>query len=302
MKSALRKDLESTIGSFLVRDLIEPHFDPNWHFHPHYQLFLVEEGTGTRFIGDSIRPFGPGDLVMLGPDLPHLWRSDKSYFDHNPDLRTRGLVLYFTDDCLGADFFDRPEMGQLRHFLTDSRRGLSWSGTTHTKAIDSLRSLVAQPANFHRVLSFLTLLDELAHAPDVEFITSASYANPMRPADANENSASSQAYRRMQAVHTYVLTHFQETIKLDAVADIAGLTPSAFCRYFKTRTNKTFVDFVSEVRIGHACKLLTNSELPISQVGYESGFKTLSNFNRQFRDVTGQTPTQYVKSLRVLSE
>ncbi|HEY0110008.1 MAG TPA: AraC family ligand binding domain-containing protein, partial [Fibrella sp.] len=80
MKSALRKDIEAGIGSFVVRDLIESHFDPNWHFHPHYQLFLVEEGTGTRFIGDSIRPFAPGDLVMIGPDLPHLWRSDQAYF------------------------------------------------------------------------------------------------------------------------------------------------------------------------------------------------------------------------------
>ncbi|HEX9957475.1 MAG TPA: AraC family transcriptional regulator, partial [Fibrella sp.] len=92
-------------------------------------------------------------------------------------------------------------------------------------------------------------------------------------------------------------THFHESIKLDTVADLAGLTPSAFCRYFKVRTNKTFVDFVTEVRIGHACKLLINSDLSISQIGYESGFRTMSNFNRQFRDVTGQTPSQYVKTM-----
>ena len=81
MKQALRKDLEPVLSSFVVKTQIEPHFDPNWHFHPHYQLFLVEEGTGTRFIGDSIKPFGPGDLVFLGPNLPHLWRSDQAYFD-----------------------------------------------------------------------------------------------------------------------------------------------------------------------------------------------------------------------------
>ncbi|CCG99770.1 transcriptional regulator, AraC family [Fibrella aestuarina BUZ 2] len=297
MKSALRKDLESTIGSFIVKELVEPHFDPNWHFHPHYQLFLVEEGTGTRFIGDSIRPFGPGDLVMLGPDLPHLWRSDQPYFDPTSGLRTRGLVIYFTDDCLGADFFNHPEMVQLRRLLTDSRRGICWSGATHDQTADAMRTLQKQPANFRRVLSFLSLLDTLSHANDMEFITNANYVNPMKPADTDENSASTLAYRRMQAVHTYVLTHFHDTIKLEEVADVAGLTPSAFCRYFKTRTNKTFVDFVSEVRIGHACKLLTNSDLSISQICYESGFRTLSNFNRQFRTVTGQTPSQYVKSI-----
>lgn len=297
MKSALRKDLESTIGSFIVKELVEPHFDPNWHFHPHYQLFLVEEGTGTRFIGDSIRPFGPGDLVMLGPDLPHLWRSDQPYFDPASGLLTRGLVIYFTDDCFGADFFNHPEMVQLRRLLTDSRRGICWSGATHDQTAAAMRALLKQPTNFRRVLSFLSLLDTLSHVSDMEFITNANYVNPMKPADTDENSASTLAYRRMQAVHTYVLTHFHDTIKLEDVADVAGLTPSAFCRYFKTRTNKTFVDFVSEVRIGHACKLLTNSDLSISQICYESGFRTLSNFNRQFRTVTGQTPSQYVKSI-----
>lgn len=297
MKPALRKDLESTIGSFIVKELVESHFDPNWHFHPHYQLFLVEEGSGTRFIGDSIRPFGPGDLVMLGPDLPHLWRSDQPYFDPAAGLQTRGLVIYFTDDCLGADFFNHPEMVQLRRLFSDSRRGICWSGATHDQTADAMRALLKQPANFRRVLSFLSLLDTLSLATDTEFITNANYVNPMKPADTDENSASTLAYRRMQAVHTYVLTHFHDTIKLEDVADVAGLTPSAFCRYFKTRTNKTFVDFVSEVRIGHACKLLTNSDLSISQICYESGFRTLSNFNRQFRTVTGQTPSQYVKSI-----
>lgn len=298
MKQALRKDLETTLGSFLVKALAEPHFDPNWHFHPHYQLFLVEEGTGTRFIGDSIKPFGPGDLVMLGPDLPHLWRSDKPYFKADSGLTTRGLVVYFTDDCLGTSFFNRPEMHRLRTLLDGSRRGLSWSGTTHDLAISSLRELVAEPPSFGRVLSLLTLLNNLSLATDTEVITSAGYTNPMKPADADESSASSQAYRRMQAVHTYVLTHFHEPIRLDTIADQAGLSPPAFCRYFKARTNKTFIDFVSEVRIGHACKLLANNDLSISKVCYDSGFRTISNFNRQFREVTGQTPSQYVKSMQ----
>ena len=298
MKQAVRKDLEATLGSFLIKDLTEAHFDPNWHFHPHYQLFLVEEGTGTRFIGDSIKPFGPGDMVMLGPDLPHLWRSDNPYFDPQSGLTTRGLVVYFTHDCLGADFFLRPEMLRLRLLLDLSRRGLCWTGATHDLAVQALRGLVAQPPTFRRVLALLSLLDELSLATDTELITSGGYTNPMKPADANESSASSQAYRRMQAVHTYVLTHFHEPIRLDTVADLAGLSPSSFCRYFKARTNKTFVDFVSEVRIGHACKLLTNSHLTITDVCYDSGFRTLSHFNRQFRDVTGQTPSQYLKSVQ----
>src|SRR6476620_781024 len=99
MKAILKKSLEVSDHSFLVKDLKEPYFDPNWHFHPQYQIFLVLEGTGTKFIGDYIKPFAPGDLVFLGPNLPHLWRSDHKYFEHNPDLHTHGIVVYFTEKC-----------------------------------------------------------------------------------------------------------------------------------------------------------------------------------------------------------
>ena len=135
VKQPLRKDLEPVAASFIVKELIESHFDPNWHFHPHYQLFLVEEGTGTRFIGDSIKPFGPGDLVFLGPNLPHLWRSDQAYFTQQPapkksSLTTRGIVVYFQEDFLGHDFFDKQELVPLRQLLNHARQGLEWTGHT----------------------------------------------------------------------------------------------------------------------------------------------------------------------------
>src|SRR3982751_5842232 len=128
MKKPLRKDLEPVAASFIVKELQEPHFDPNWHFHPHYQLFLVEEGTGTRFIGDSIKPFGPGDLVFLGPNLPHLWRSDQAYFDKSSNLTTKGIVIYFAEDFLGTDFLEKQEMTALRQLLNQARKGLEWTG------------------------------------------------------------------------------------------------------------------------------------------------------------------------------
>lgn len=290
MKQPLRKDLEPVAASFLVKELVEPHFDPNWHFHPHYQLFMVEEGTGTRFIGDSIRPFGPGDLVFLGPNLPHLWRSDQPYFNRSNGLTTRGIVVYFTGDFLGSDFLEKPEMVSLRHLFEHARRGLEWAGDARSRAEQALRQLSRQPVGFGRVLALLTLLDELAHAPNHQFLTSSGYTNLVKP---NEKD-------RMQVVHDYVLGHFADEINLVTVADLAGMTPPAFCRYFKSRANKTFTDFVAEVRIGHACKLLMRGNSGITQISYESGFRTLSNFNRQFRQITGQTPSAYVRTYRAI--
>lgn len=290
MKQPLRKDLEPVSASFVVKELVEPHFDPNWHFHPHFQLFLVEEGSGTRFIGDSIKPFNPGDLVFLGPNLPHLWRSDQIYFDRQLPLATKGIVAYFTEDFLGASFFEKQEMAPLRQLLNHARQGLEWTGPTRNRVATVLRSLATQPVSFERVLSFLTLLNELCYATDYRYLTSVSYTNTVKP---NETD-------RMQLVHDYVLEHFPDELSLDRVADLAGMTSPAFCRYFKTRANKTFSEFVSEVRIGHACKLLMHGKLNITQISFESGFRTLSNFNRQFKDITGQTPSAYVKTYRQL--
>lgn len=292
MKQPLRKDLEPVAASFLVKELFEPHFDPNWHFHPHYQLFMVVQGTGTRFIGDSIRPFGPGDLVFLGPNLPHLWRSDQPYFDRNSSLMTKGIVVYFTDDFLGSDFLGKPEMAPLGQLFDNARRGLEWTGDVRNRAELALQQLSRQPVGFGRVLALLALLDELAHAATHRFLTSSGYTNTVKP---NEKD-------RMQVVHDYVLGHFPDEINLTTVADLAGMTPPAFCRYFKSRANKTFTDFVAEVRIGHACKLLMKGDLSITQVSYESGFRTLSNFNRQFRQITGQTPSAYVRTYRELGK
>ena len=290
MKQPLRKDLEPVAASFIVKELVEPHFDPNWHFHPHYQLFLVEEGTGTRFIGDSIKPFGPGDLVFLGPNLPHLWRSDQAYFDKSSNLTTKGIVVYFAEDFLGTDFLEKQEMTALRQLLNQARKGLEWTGYTRRRTETALKNLTQKPVGFERVIGLLNLLNDLSHATDSRHLTSPGYTNTMKP---NETD-------RMQLVHNYVLGHFPDDLSLDTVADLAGMTPPAFCRYFKTRSNKTFSEFVSEVRIGHACKLLIGGKLNITQISFESGFRTLSNFNRQFKDITGQTPSGYVKTYREL--
>jgi len=296
MKKPLRKDLEPVAASISVKRLIEPHFDPNWHFHPHYQLFLVEEGVGTRFIGDSICPFEAGDLVFLGPNLPHLWRSDQSYFEPDSRHTAQGIVVYFTEDFLGHDFFDRPEMNALRQLFDQAHRGLEWTGPTRSLAQAALRSLSHQPAGFGLILTLLTLLHALTQATDQQFITSLGYTNPVKTHDINGT-----AYRRMQLVHDYVLDHFAGELSLVTVADLAGMSPPAFCRYFKAHANKTFSDFVAEIRIGHARKLLMKDDsLGIAQISDESGFRTLSNFNRQFRLITGQTPSAYAKTYRQL--
>ncbi|HEV7378237.1 MAG TPA: AraC family transcriptional regulator [Dyadobacter sp.] len=282
MKAPIHKNIESQVRTVTVQELKESHFDPNWHFHPHYQLFTVLEGTGKRLIGDSIHTFEPGDTVFLGPDIPHLWRSDSDYFNADSGLTTRGIVLYFQEDFLGKDFLDRPEMLALKQLMIDSKRGIAYKGALRDHLRAELEGMLHEEG-FQSVLRLMTLLNRLSHEEGGTPIASYGYVNTYKISETE----------RMQKVHSYVLQHFAQEIRLGDVASLAGMSEAAFCRYFKARSNKTFIDFVNEIRIGHACKLLLEDQWTIAQIAYDSGFDSLSNFNRNFKRYIGHTPREY---------
>ncbi len=287
MKPLLEKSIESLNQSYLVKKLQEPFFDPNWHFHPHYQLFTVIKGTGTRFIGDDIRHFEEGDTVFLGPNMPHLWRSDRNYFEKESQLQTEGIVVYFKEDFLGNDFFEKPEMFDIKSFLKNSERGLDITGTLGAEMVNDLKELLGL-TGFEGISKLLNILHKLSVTNDYQYISSSNYTNTHKISETE----------RMRIVHEYVLKHFKENINLSTVANLSNMTEAAFCRYFKSRTNKTFSDFVKEIRIGNACKMLQNEQKSISQICYESGYNTLSNFNNQFKSLKGVSPLQYQKLYR----
>jgi AraC-like DNA-binding protein len=287
MKPLLEKSIENLNQSYLVKTLKEPFFDPNWHFHPHYQLFTVIKGTGTRFIGDDIRHFNVGDTVFLAPNMPHLWRSDREYFEKDSQLMTEGIVVYFKEDFLGSEFFEKPEMYDIKMLLKKSERGLDLTGTLKEELVDDLKKLPAVNG-FQGIIKLLGILDKLSKSTDYQYIASTTYSNTHKISETE----------RMRLVHEYVLKHFKENINLSTVASLSNMTDAAFCRYFKSRTNKTFSDFVKEIRIGNACKMLQDENKSISQTCYESGYNTVSNFNNQFKSLKGISPKQYQKLYR----
>ncbi|MEJ1237763.1 AraC family transcriptional regulator [Chryseolinea sp. T2] len=279
---ALQKSPISPDHSLEVKRLIAPHFDPNWHFHPEFQLFIVLEGTGTRFIGDSVHPFRKGDVVFTGPNLPHVWRSDQEYFTHNEGLSTEGIVIYFHEHILGDAFLKTNEAYKLRQLFLHARRGMTFTGATADHVERTLYALL-DARDFNRVLLLFQLLNQLANTDEFSLLATSGYTNTLKDADT----------RRMNDVHAYVMANFRDKITLNEAAAIASMTPTSFSRYFKVHANKTFSEFVSEIRIGHACKLLAEKKIAVSQVSDESGFQTMSNFNRQFRNFTGYNPLEY---------
>ncbi len=285
MKKPFQKSRIPEGKAFVIRELIAPCFDVNWHFHSEYQLFTVLKGRGTRFIGDHMMAFKEGDMVFTGPNLPHLWRSDNSYFDTKNRLETHGLVIYFPNDFLGNSVFEMDEFEEIAQVLQNSNRGIEIIGQTNQTIRLMMQELVSMKGG-QSIIQLLQILNLMVDSSDCLPITQAGYINLNKESETD----------RMGQVYEHVMKNFKEKITLEEVSEISNLSVSAFSRYFKTRVNKSFSDFLSEVRISHACKLLHEEEMNISEISFECGFFTLSNFNKQFKERTGKTPLAFKKN------
>lgn len=269
----------------MIRYLNEKHFDPVWHAHSEYQLFVVLEGTGTRFIGDSIKAFKPGELVFTGPNLPHLWRSDEVYFDKRSSLKSKGIVIYLKENFLGDDIVEKEEMAVIKRLFLKSMQGLEFFGPKKEAAIELMQNLTSLKG-VESVIHLLLILQTLAGCKKYHCLSTKSY----HPSVENETD-------RLNKVYEYILKNFKRKIALKELADLVHMTPSSFSRYFAMKNNKPLTRFVAEIRIKHACKLLAETDGTVSQVCYECGFDTLSNFNKQFKDIMLKKPMDYKKEV-----
>jgi AraC-like DNA-binding protein len=272
--------------SFVVRKFEYPFYPTPWHFHPEFEIVLVTESTGKRFIGDSISDFGPGDMALLGPNLPHLYRNDPEYYQgKNSKLRARSVVVHFLENSLGTSFFLLPEAKLVRSLLVRSRQGLQIHGSTRLAIRDLLDQLFEQKG-FQRVLTLLQMLQVMAQSEELSPIS--------RAAISGKNEMESH---RMNTVLEYVLKNFHRDISVQEVAQQVNLANNSFSRYFSQRTRKTFVSFVNEVRLEHSIRMLQENKLSVSQICFACGFNNLSNFNRQFRLTYNMSPLAYARQL-----
>jgi AraC-like DNA-binding protein len=272
-------------SSFSVSKHRLPHFLNVWHYHDEIELVYISKSTGTKFIGDSINKFQSNDLVLIGSRLPHLWLNDKEYFDRN-DLEAEALVIHFHPSCLGEGFFQLPELKKIGKLLQEAKVGLEINGKSKSSIIKSL-AFIMDHDGCERFLEFIKILSWIADEQDTKELSSLSFI------DAYSNFSGT----RLDTVYQYIFNNFKENIDLDTVAGLANMNSSSFSRYFKRMTNKTFTVFVNEVRIGFACKLiLEQSRLNIAEIGFESGYNNLSNFNKQFKTIVGMSPTDYQRA------
>lgn len=195
---------------------------------------------------------------------------------------TEGIVIYFPEDFFPAQFLNKIEMVAIRQLLARSALGIAYDSAT-VERIKPLMAALPEKKDFDGILQLFTILKILSSSRDYSLLANPGYSNSLRESDTE----------RMNTVHAYVLKHFRERISLEEVAALASMTPSSFSRYFKTHANKTFSEFLTGIRIGYSCKLLMEKKISVSQACYDSGFNTLSNFNRQFKALVQMTPLEY---------
>ena len=286
MKAQFQKIIINEGLSFIAKKLEFPHFDSDFHFHPEYELKYVLESKGKRFVGDSVENFQEGDLVLLGPNIPHYWKNDPEYFESD-NLRASAFLIMFSKEFLGNDFFSLPEMASVKNLLDMAIGGIRFTNIDK----DSILLKMAQATSGETPISIISLLDILYQLTKAEI-------HPLLTetfvAELPLLQYSSHSIKRLQDVHEYVIDNFHNKIQIEDVAGIANMTTFAFCKYFKKSTKKTFMAFLSELRICHAKRLLIEKqELSISDICYVSGFENLSNFNRRFKAITSMTPKEF---------
>lgn len=283
MKARLEKIEPGFGSSFTVR-----HFDditytnsPHWHFHPEYEIVYISKGKGKRHIGDHISYYEDGDLIFLGPNLPHFGFTESGQEHHIE------IVVQMKEEFLGSDFFKRPELQAIHQLFERSKVGVVFSGETKKQVGALLRELLDFD-NFDRLLRLLRVLQSMATSEEYEMLNANGFGLEVNGQD----------HERIAKIYEYVETNFLEEVALEEAANLTSMTIPAFCRYFKKLTNKTFTQFVNEFRVAHASSLLADDHLSIAAVSYESGFNNLSHFNKQFKVITGSSPREYRKNLK----
>ena len=274
--------------SFIIFKEEGSFFPCPWHYHSEFELVLVNKSTGVRQVGDHIEHFREGDLVFMGPLLPHLWMNDPQYFNGNADLTAEATVIHFVENFLGTDFFNLPEIEPIKNLLRLSKHGISIKGNTRDKIADLMEEM-QDMSGIKRLASMLTIFDILCASTEYELLASPGYLK-------HGHWDCSDTFGKVNA---YILRNFDHDITLNEVASVANMAVSTFCNYFKKHSRVTFVEYLNKVRIGHACKLLGELEENVVGIAYECGFNNLANFNRQFRKFKNMTPREYRRKSNV---
>ncbi len=263
------------------------YLDAPFHFHHLCELVWVQQSFGKRIVGDNIDNFEDGDLVLMAPNLPHIWQNDQAFFRKKRGFHVKATVIYFPADFLLTLTDEQDVLKPTQELIKRASRGLSFFGETKQK-ISGILSNISDEKGFKKIIDFLQVIDLLADSKEFQYLASISFKNLYDEKDTG----------RINKVYQFLIQNFHRDISLEEISDLCYMTPNSFCRFFKSRTQKSLTQFLNELRIGHACKLLQNEDYSMADVCYECGYNNTANFNKFFKSITGKTPSAYSKDLK----
>jgi AraC-like DNA-binding protein len=278
----MSKTLSDLGFSFSITEKSGKLFDMVLHKHPHYEIMYIEKGKGIRFVGDDRAKFNIEDLVLLGIGLPHCWKNDVLPYEDSSASKVSYINIHFDHDFLGNDFFDKPELSQIQKLLWQSSFGIAFLGREKKIIIEEIKKLRSSES-VDRVIGLLSILKKMSSYRHKKLLASPGYVEYYSVDDQDQ----------LIKVKKYIHENFKNELHLDELAGLTGLTKTSFCRYFKKLMNKTVFTYITEVRIGYACKLLKNTDWQVSQICYECGYANHSNFYRQFKSIKNMAPMEY---------
>ncbi|WP_041693412.1 AraC family transcriptional regulator [Emticicia oligotrophica] len=282
LKKPLLQKLPLTLGSsFLIDRFESPYFETPWHYHEEIEIVLCDGGFGKKFVGNHVSDYVEGDLAILGKNLPHWYRADDGFYTQKQVTKPASIVIHFLADCFGEYFFEIEEMSEIKKLLEMAQYGIEFWGETKALVSKQMKALL-KADKIERMLGLIKILQLMSQSKEYRLLSGSGMLG-----------LSQKDTDRMNTIFDYVLKNFKNEINISEIANKTRFSEAAFCRYFKQRTQKTFVEFVNEIRIEYACKLLQENDLNVLEICYESGFKNLSNFNRQFRKYTNKNPKSY---------
>jgi len=270
--------------SFFI-GVFQDHIDQSsWHYHQEFELSFITEGSGSRIVGDSVEEFHPGDLIFIGPRIPHVWFSETPVLNQPSGRTLESVYLLFNQDILPEGITSLPEFRNVNHAIQLSERGIRITGDTLNQ-VSRIMLQLPYLNSMKRLMLFYEIMDIIGESQSFTFLASEDYIKTRFESTNN----------RVRKIHEFLMLNYREEINLEEIAGIVHMAPASACRFFKSSTGLTIFEYLNKIKIDYACKLLLNTDLNIVDISYDCGFNNLSHFNKQFRKFLGKTPSEFRK-------
>ncbi len=284
MKELLEEIKLNPEESFYI-GIFQDHIDKShWHYHQEFELSFITEGAGKRIVGDSVEEFHPGDLIFIGPRIPHVWFPEGKHMRQHSGRTLESVYMLFNNDILPKAMTELPEFENIRKAITLSERGARITGDTLNE-VSRIMLQLPYMNRIKRLMFFYEIMDLIGKSASFSYLASEQY---VKTKFETNNS-------RVNKIHEFLMKNYQDKVDLEEVAEVIHMAPASVCRFFKSATGLTVFEYLNKIKIDYSCKLLLNTDLSVVDISYDCGFNNLSHFNKQFRKFLGQTPSQFRK-------